>query len=807
MSEVNETTESVTEVQTENLPVLPLKSTVIFPLQGMPLVVGRPKSIAAVHTALSTEDKTMVLVAQRDAEMEKPTLNDVYDIGTKAVIKRMVPAEGVLQIIVQGIERVRIHPLDENSTAPVEVEVEEGEPGVEPLMARAEPIERPSDWDPETEALHREVFELAQQILNNVNPEARGALQSMIDQVNVPLHQVYLLTALISLDTEKEQQLLESNSLKDALKLSLEHITHEFNVLQLRQKIADKTQTEMGKEQREYMLRKQLAAIQAELGEQSPEQADIQELRQKIEEADLPTEIQDDIGRELQRLERLPTASPDYQMTRSYMELVAELPWNDTTQDNLDLHNAREVLDADHHGLNKIKDRIVEHLAVLKLNPEAKAPILCFAGPPGVGKTSLGQSIARALGRKFERLSLGGLSDESELRGHRRTYIGAMPGRIIQAVRNAKVRNPLIMLDEIDKLGRDFRGDPSAALLEILDPAQNSTFRDNYLNLPFNLSGVMFIATANSLDTIPGPLLDRMELIQLAGYSDLEKLSIATKYLVPRRLKETGLAEDKLAFTDAAIKKIIRFYTREAGVRQLERQIGGVCRKVATIVASEGEPPQEIDVDDVSEMLGPETFSDQKARQRLQPGVAAGMAWTPVGGDVLYVEAVALPDSKELTLTGQLGDVMKESAKTAQSFIRSQWAELNIDKQALNSGLHLHVPAGATPKDGPSAGVTIATALASLYTFLPVDDTVAMTGEITLTGLVLPVGGIKEKVLAAHRAGMRTIVLPKRNEKDIADLPESVRAEIEFHCVEHVLDVLCVAIPKLASRLEHPVQS
>ena len=794
-------------------PVLPLKATVIFPLQATPLVVGRPASVAAVQAALSTEDKTLVVVAQKSADVESPSLDDLYQIGTRAVIKRMIPADGVLQIIVQGIERVRILPSEEQESATPSVPTEQPAATVttdttevepQPLFATVEPLPKPADMDVETEALRRELLDLSAKILESVNPDARAALSSMVQQVDEPLHQAYLLSSLSSIDTEKEQQLLEANTLKEVLTLLHEHLSHEFDVLQVRQQIADKTQSEMSKEQREYMLRKQLAAIQAELGEQSPEQADIADLRKQLEDADLPESIRDEIERELQRLERLPTASPDYQLTRSYLELVSELPWNAVTQDNLDLKHARAVLDDDHHGLTKIKDRIIEHLAVLKLNPDAKAPILCFAGPPGVGKTSLGQSIARALGREFERLSLGGLSDESELRGHRRTYIGAMPGRIIQAVRNAKVRNPLIMFDEIDKLGRDFRGDPSAALLEILDPAQNSTFRDNYLNLPFDLSGVLFIATANSLDTIPGPLLDRMELIQLSGYSDLEKLSIAQKYLVPRQLEDTGVGKDKLAFSEAALTKIIRFYTREAGVRQLERQIGGVCRRVATLVATEEKTPDTIEAEHVVEMLGPEKFSDELARSNLQPGVAAGMAWTPVGGDVLYIEAVSLPESRDLVLTGQLGDVMKESAKTAQSYIRSQWAELHIDKQALESGVHLHVPAGATPKDGPSAGVTIATALASLYTLLPVDDTVAMTGEITLTGMVFPVGGIKEKVLAAHRAGMRTIILPQRNEKDLAELPESVRSDITVHCVKSVQEVLQIAIPQLAGRLaEH----
>ena len=672
-------------------------------------------------------------------------------------------------------------------------------------MASVTTLPRNEDVDAETEAMHREAMGLAMGLLEHFNSESRAPLEQMLQQVESPLHQVYLLTAMLSLDTQKEQELLSADSLRQALELVHGHLKHEMNVQEVRKQIASRTQSEMSREQREYMLRKQLAAIQEELGEQSPEQADLQELRDKIEAVGLPEDIKPEVDRELKRLERLPTASPDYQLTRSYMELISELPWNETTQDNLDLVHARKILDEDHYGLEKIKDRIVEHLAVLKLNPEAKAPILCFVGPPGVGKTSLGQSIARSLDRKFERLSLGGLSDESELRGHRRTYIGAMPGRVLQAIRNAKVRNPLLMLDEIDKLGRDFRGDPSAALLEILDPAQNSTFRDNYLNLPFDLSGVLFIATANTLDTIPGPLLDRMEIIQLAGYSDLEKLHIARRYLIPRRLKDSGLAEDQLVFDDQALHRLIRRYTREAGVRQLERVIGSVCRKVATKVATDQQPPREITEQTVSEMLGAEVFSDIHARRELEPGVAAGLAWTPVGGDVLYIEAVALPDSKELALTGQLGDVMKESAKTAQSFIRSQWAELNIDKQALSTGVHLHVPAGATPKDGPSAGVTMATALASLYTVLPARDDVAMTGEITLTGMVLPVGGIKEKVLAAHRAGMREVILPYRNEKDLEDLPESVREGMEFHCVQHVIDVLKLAIPQIASRLDQAV--
>jgi ATP-dependent Lon protease len=558
----------------------------------------------------------------------------------------------------------------------------------------------------------------------------------------------------------------------------------------------------MSKEQREYMLRQQLRAIQDELGEKNPERQEADDIRSRFDEADLPDEVRKEAQRELNRLERLPSAAPDYQITRTYLELVLELPWRLGTDDILDLERAQMVLDEDHYDLEKIKERILEHLAVLKLNPQAKAPILCFVGPPGVGKTSLGQSIARALDRKFERLSLGGMHDEAELRGHRRTYIGAMPGRIIQAIRRGGVNNPVLMLDEVDKVGRDFRGDPTSALLEILDPAQNSTFRDNYLDIPFDLSKVFFIATANTLDTIPGPLLDRMEILRLSGYSEEEKAHIAERYLVPRQRKEAGLKEGDLTIPTETIRVVIGRYTREAGVRDLERMIGRLARRVARRFAEGRTEPVTVGPGDLPELLGAERFFLEQARRSLEPGVATGLAWTEAGGDVLYIEARLLPGARGLRLTGQLGDVMRESARAALTYVWSNAPQLGLDPETFrHNGVHIHVPAGAVPKDGPSAGVTMATALASLYTKLPVHSGTAMTGEITLAGLVLPVGGIKEKVLAAHRAGIRRVILPAANEKDLRELPESVRADMTFTPAERIEDVLKAAIPELVPRL------
>ncbi len=769
------------------LPVLPLKSAVLFPYLLMPLSAGRPSSMAAVEAALATESKEILVFTQRDSDMESPGQDDLYSIGTKAVIRKMNrSAEGHLELMVLGTERVALMKLDQS----------------EPFLhGRAVPLPLPDDKGPEIEALQGALAELAGEALTLAQPNTPQELRGLLASNDDPLRLTFVLATMFSLDAEKSQSLLEAPTRAEALRMMHRYLMHEVQVLELRNKINTEARTEMTKEQRDYLLRQQMRAIQQELGEKSGEQAEAAQLRERLEKANLPEEILKEAKRELERLEKLPPGAPDYNVIRTYLDYVLELPWNTATEDSLDIAKAREVLDHDHFGLKDVKERILEHLGVLKLNPKAKAPILCFVGPPGVGKTSLGQSIARALNRKFERMSLGGLHDEAELRGHRRTYIGALPGRVIQAMRRAGANNPVLMLDEVDKLGHDFRGDPAHALLEILDPEQNKTFRDNYLDLPFDLSKVLFVTTANALDTIPRPLLDRMEILRLAGYSEEEKLEIAKRYLIPKQLKETGLTAEQCTLPDETVRKIISCYTREAGLRRLERAIGSVTRKVALKFAEGATEPVIVTVEQVVEMLGPEPFNQEEARRDLPPGVATGLAWTETGGDVLYIEATLLPDGKGLTLTGQLGEVMQESAKAAQSYIWSHAGDFDIDPGLFkNAGVHVHVPAGAIPKDGPSAGVTMATALTSLYAKLPARSDIAMTGEITLTGLVLPIGGVKEKVLAARRAGIHTVILPKANQKDLRDLPEEVRKEMEFLFAQRVEDVLRVAIPRLAER-------
>jgi ATP-dependent Lon protease len=776
------------ETHVQTLPVLPLKNTVLFPYLLMPLSVGRASSLAAVEAALATESKEIVLFSQRDSSVESPKQEDLYSIGTKAVIRKMSrPNENTVELLVLGVERVTLVKID----------------SVEPfLQARVLPFELPNDTGPEVEALQSALVELAGTAVSLAQPNVPQDLTRLLAGNEDPLRLVFLLASMFSLDLEKEQTLLETGSRVEALRKMHTYLTHELQVLELRNKIASEARTEMSKEQREYLLRQQMRAIQQELGEKNPEQAEVEQLRERLEQAQLPEDVLKEAKRELARLEKLPPGAPDYNVIRTYLDYVVELPWNKRSEDMLDISRARQVLDEDHFGLKEVKQRILEHLGVMKLNPGAKAPILCFVGAPGVGKTSLGQSIARALNRKFERMSLGGLHDEAELRGHRRTYIGAMPGRLIQALRRAGENNPVLMLDEIDKLGRDFRGDPAHALLEILDPEQNKNFRDNYLDLPFDLSKVVFVTTANALDTIPQPLLDRMEVLRLAGYSEEEKIQIARRYLIPRQLKEAGLTPEQCVITDEALKKIISSYTREAGLRRLERAIGRLTRKVALQFAEGQTEPVTVDPEKVSEMLGPEPFSPEEARRDLPPGVATGLAWTETGGDVLYIEGTLLPDGKGLTLTGQLGEVMQESAKAAQSYIWSHATDLGIDPGLFkNAGVHIHVPAGAIPKDGPSAGVTMATALASLYTKWPARNDVAMTGEITLTGLVLPIGGVKEKVLAARRTGIKTVILPKGNQKDLRELPDQVRDEMKFIFAERIEDVLSATIPQLGERI------
>lgn len=772
----------------QTLPVLPVKNTVLFPYLLLPITVGRPPSVASIDAALSTEEKEIVVVAQRNAAVERPRQEDLYTIGTKAVVKKMArPQEGAVEVVLLGVERVVIIRLDQEDTY---------------LKARVRPLPLPDERSTEVEALHRELIDMANKALALTQPQAAAGLAQMIANSKEPLRLAYMLASMFNMEHEREQSLLEAQTLTETLRLMHSYLSHELQVLELRSKIASQAQNEMSREQREYLLRQQLRAIQQELGSKNPEEAEVEMLRERFSKAELPEEVRKEVERELGRLERLPAGAPDYHVIRTYLELLLELPWKTATTDILDIPHARQVLDEDHYDLKEVKERILEHLGVLKLNPGAKAPILCFVGPPGVGKTSLGQSIARSLGRKFERLSLGGMHDEAELRGHRRTYIGAMPGRIIQAVRRAGVNNPVLMLDEVDKVGRDFRGDPAAALLEILDPEQNRTFRDNYLDLPFDLSKVLFVTTANTLDTIPRPLLDRMELLRLPGYSEEEKIEIANRYLIPRQLKESGLTAEQCAFTDEAMRWIISRYTREAGVRQLERAIGGVVRKVALRYAEGKTEPVVVRPEDLADFLGPQRFSPEQTRRDLPAGVATGLAWTETGGDVLYIEATLLPDGRGLTLTGQLGAIMQESAKAAQSYIWSHAEELGIDRALFRRyGVHVHVPAGAIPKDGPSAGVTMATALASLYTKSPARADTAMTGEITLAGLVLPVGGIKEKVLAARRAGIRRVILPAQNQKDLREIPEPVSKEMEFVFAERIEDVLMGSIPQLAAQL------
>ncbi len=777
----------------EILPVLPLKNSVLFPHLLMPLSVGRPASLAAAEAALATEEKEIVIIAQRDPNVEKPGQDDLYTVGTKAVIKRMSrPSESHMELIVLGVERMVLLKLEQ--TQPY-------------LKGRMRPYPLPNERTTEVEALHRAVMDLATKALSLAQPQAPPELNQLLVSTDDPLRLVFLLASMLSLELAKEQALLEAQTCAEALRLMHSYLAHEVQVLELRSKIASQTQTELTKQQREYFLRQQLRAIQQELGEKDPQQAEIEMLRERLAKLDLPELVRKEAERELSRLEKLPPAAPDYQVIRTYLEFIVELPWRVSTEDQLDIARARQILDEDHYDLKDVKERILEHLGVLKLNPEAKAPILCFVGPPGVGKTSLGQSIARALGRKFERMSLGGLHDEAELRGHRRTYVGAMPGRIIQAIRRAGSNNPLLMLDEVDKLGRDFRGDPAAALLEILDPEQNKEFRDNYLDLPFDLSRVFFITTANTLDTIPRPLLDRMEVLRLPGYSEEEKLVIAERYLIPRQLRQAGLTAEQCSFAREAVRQIISRYTREAGVRQLERALGRVARKVALKFAEGDTTSVTVQPEHLADYLGPAPFVPEELRKQLPPGVATGLAWTETGGEVLYVEATLLPGGRGLTITGHVGEVMQESAKAAQSYLWSHAAEfgLQADKFRKN-GLHIHVPAGAIPKDGPSAGITMAVAMASLYSGLPVRSDTAMTGEITLTGLVLPIGGVKEKVLAARRAGIRRVILPKANEKDLRDLPEEVRSEIEFVFVERIEDVLAAAIPDLQLKPE-PVKA
>ena len=758
--------------------------------------------MAAVEAAMNTEEKALLMVTQRDSEKEEPAFDDLFLIGTKAVLKQMgKTAEGHLQVLAQGIERM------------VLLKLEQAEPH---MIVRARRLPITIESDPELEALHRELLNLIGQLPELLTTQGVTELVSVLRAEKDPLLVAYRLVSLLNLNVDRLQGLLEQSDPKEVLRKVYGALAHELHILKLRHEIASQAQAEIGKSQREYFLRQQLKEIQQELGELESEalDGDVGELKTRIEEAALPEIVLKEATRELKRLVKLPPASPDHQVIRSYLELVLELPWNTVTEDHLDLTHVRSILDKDHYGIQDVKERILEHLAVLKLNPTAKSPILCLVGPPGVGKTSLGQSIACALERKFERLSLGGLHDEAELRGHRRTYVGAMPGRLIQALRRAGAKNPILMLDEVDKVGQDFRGDPASALLEILDPEQNHTFRDNYLDLPFDLSKVMFITTANSLENISRPILDRMEILRLAGYSHQEKLEIAKRYLWPRRLEEAGLQDKPLTLDEDVIPHIIKRYTREAGVRQLEQMLGKLTRKVALRMADTSQDDQDtpltIQQAELSDWLGIEKFMPEEARKTLPLGVATGLAWTEAGGEVLYVESTLLPGGSDLTITGQLGEVMQESAHAARSYLWSRAENFGLDIATFKrNGIHVHVPEGAIPKDGPSAGVTMATAMASLLLRIPVRKDTAMTGEISLSGLVLPVGGIKEKLLAAHRIGLRRIMLPKANEKDLKDVPEAVRNELSLIFVETIEEALEAALtqPILTNKEPKSVRS
>jgi ATP-dependent Lon protease len=768
--------------------VLPLRDTVTFPDMLIPLNIGQQRSVELINEVLRG-DRSIAMVASRNPEAETPAPEDLYSIGVLGVVARMIRVpDGTLRVLIQGGQRIRIA----------------GWVRTEPYLV-AEIAEEPDVVDPSTEltALMRNVQATFNEIVEQV-PYLPEELQIMVANVEDPSVLSYLIAGALRIPTDEKQALLEEVNVAKRLRRLSEILAREREVVAIGSKIQSQVQSELDKGQREYFLRQQLKAIQEELGEADEVQAEVNELREQLDSTNLPDVVRKQVDRELSRLGRVQPAMAEYGVIRAYLEWIAALPWDNETEDNLDLDHARKVLDEDHYDIEQVKNRILEFLAVRKLKPDARGSILCFLGPPGVGKTSLGRSMARTLGRKFERISVGGLRDEAEIRGHRRTYIGAMPGVIIRAMRDAGVRNPLLMIDEIDKMGSDFRGDPSSAMLEVLDPEQNHSFRDYYLDLPFDLSDVMFVCTANTLETVPGPLRDRMEVIQLAGYTEEEKLQIAKRYLVPRQIERNGLRPSQITFTDSALRVIVSDYTREAGVRQLEREIGTICRKVARQVA-EGTVKRKVTITEprVRELLGKRKFFSETRRRTSRPGVATGLAWTPVGGEVLFIEGTAMGGTGGLTITGQLGEVMRESAQAALSYVRSNASELVPDLPEdwfATHEIHIHVPAGATPKDGPSAGVAIVTALVSLLSGRPVRSDVAMTGEITLTGQVLPIGGLKEKALAAQRNGIRIVIAPAQNEPDVDEIPEHLRKNIEFHFVSTVEEALVVALQRRAAR-------
>jgi len=760
------------------LPVLPLKETVVFPQSVSPLAIGQERSVRLVDDVLEGE-RMLALVTVKEGDADQPGWDDLYEIGTAAVVHKMLRVpDGTLRILVQGVGRIR---LDRR--------VQE-----EPyLVGEFSVVPDELAETPELEALTRSVQSEFGRLISLV-PYLPSELELAAANVDDPGALSHLVASTLRLKLEEKQALLEQHDVLARLRDVLRILTRELEVVELGTKIQSQVQSELEKGQREYFLRQQLKAIQDELGEGDDQQAELNELREQVEAKHLPEETKKAVERELGRLEKLPPAAAEYGVIRTYVDWILALPWTETTDDNLDLDHARQILDEDHYDLEKVKERILEYLAVSKLKNDLSGPILCFVGPPGVGKTSLGQSIARTVGRKFVRLSVGGVRDEAEIRGHRRTYIGAMPGTIIRSLRDAESKNPVVLIDEIDKMGADFRGDPASAMLEVLDPEQNSNFRDHYLDLPFDLSKVLFICTANQLETIPGPLLDRMDVIQLSGYTEDEKLGIARKYLVPKQLEAHGLADKQVTISDNTLRVVIREYTREAGVRSLERRIADLLRKAAREIAGGKTGKIQIDTRKTHAWLGPRRFPADPHKRTADAGVATGLAYTPVGGDVLFIEATAYAGKGNLTITGQLGDVMKESAQAALSWVRAHTQHLGLPENWFaEHDVHIHVPAGAVPKDGPSAGITIATAIASLVRGETVAEDVGMTGEITLTGQVLPIGGLREKVLAAQRYGLKRIVVPRDNEPDLEELPPEARQELEFVLADSIEDVFAIA--------------
>jgi ATP-dependent Lon protease len=788
----------------DELAILPLRNIVAFPFTVLPLAVGVARSVKLIEDA--QQDKRLIgLVTMKDPKIEEPMPGQIYETGTVAKIERIMELpDKTIQVIVQGLERFRIDYWLADKPY---------------LRARVSGAPEVVEQDLEMDALLRSLRELAQEVVtlsSNLPDEARDFLAKIKD----PRYLAYLVAANAGLDLPLAQEILETDKVKDKLRKLMHHLSHEKEVLSLGKKIQSEAREGMDKAQREYFLRQQLKAIKKELGEADETQSEVTEYTEKIEKANLPEEALKEAQRELKRLEGMSPHSPEYSVIKTYLDWLLDLPWHTLSQDQTEIDRARKVLDEDHYGLQEVKERIIEFLAVRKLvqergvetkaadeaaAAEAMGAILCFAGPPGVGKTSLGKSIARALGRKFTRMSLGGMRDEAEIRGHRRTYIGAMPGRIIQAVKRAGTRNPVFMLDEVDKIGADWRGDPSSALLEVLDPAQNHAFRDHYLDVDFDLSDVIFITTANQLETVPPPLRDRMEIIQLDGYTEYEKLQIAQRHLVPRQFKAHGLRDEEITFTEDALRKIIQDYTREAGVRNLERQVGAICRKSVVKIAAQQWSHVVITPELVRDYLKKEKFESESSENIEIPGIATGLAVTATGGDILFIEATRMKGKGNLTLTGQLGDVMRESAQIAHSYVRSKAERLGVDPDQFDrTDVHLHVPAGAIPKDGPSAGIAMVTAMASLFSGRPVRGDLGMTGEVTLRGRVLPVGGIKMKILAAHRAGLTTVILPKRNEKDLDDLPDEVRNTMLFVLAESIDEAFKVAFTPESKSHELP---